>query len=759
MNIYRSGIIVNSFPIDENTVFFAELMGADKITAQVILEKPIDLKIGDYIIWEDRNYYINDATEIERNASYSYTINFYGESYLLYNKIVRHLGRTSFNYMGTPTELILLIIDNMRQIDPEWNPGDIVEIEEPINFTIDQKNCRTLLTQVAEEFGVEYFVRDKEIHLVERVGLDTDLSLEYGRKKGLYSFRRKRVDEGFATVWYGYGGSRNLPAGYREGLGRLTFNESPIIVNQDLYGYIEGTVTFEDVFPNRTGSVESTPNEFEVIDTTIDFNLNDLFITDGGAKIVFKSGDLAGNEFPITNYNDTSKTIRFGKVEEDSGYVLPNDVVKAAVGDKYTLVGIEMPESYIITAEEEVRLRTIEHAEKNSNPKYAYDGDLDEKFVRSNNAKPKLIPGNSITMQDDSLGIEELIRIQSIEYPLVIPERIKVVISDKLQYTKIDRIAKDTKKNKREVKTIQSSASYAKLAANEIKNYALLEQFQKTYVGERAVMTGVFVAGNPEDGEVAGISGVESLLNAIRFWAGASFENRNTAPFRVQQDGKAFATAMEILNGCKIGAFNIQDGYIRSADFAAGSPVGVLISDDGISSRNAKASLIPSTSGITIEGSIFGSTNQAPYIPGVFESPISAGVIGIRWAELTTRQLAHTRNSKGVYGGFFSSIKNIGATYFPIRTSGSGASNEEIFEDDNFVIVLGDRTGAVLPPKPDKGWEINIKNSRTVAINIICSGSDRIYTTGNTFVSSFSLSTGLTIKLRYEPVNEAYFMM
>lgn len=50
------------------------------------------------------------------------------------------------------------------------------------------------------------------------------------------------------------------------------------------------------------------------------------------------------------------------------------------------------------------------------------------------------------------------------------------------------------------MKTTKSAATYAKLAADEIRNYAVVQQFKKTFVGDRAIMTGVFVAGNPDLG-------------------------------------------------------------------------------------------------------------------------------------------------------------------------------------------------------------------------------------------------------------------
>lgn len=750
MDIYRGNYVLTSFPTDDATIYFKELLGAETITADVVLDRPVSLRIGDYVIHEGKKYYLNNPADLERDASYRYTITFVSETYLLYNKIVRHLGNTTFSYTGTPEELLLLIRDNMREIDPFWKIGDVVTITEPITFSIDQQSCRTLLTQVAEAFGLEYFVDDKTINLVNRIGVDTDVVLEYGRNKGLYALRRAQTDETFGTVFYGYGANKNLPISYRDGLGRLTFDQSPVQANVSTYGYIENVVTFDDIFPNRTGTVETVNSNFEIVDSTIDFDLNSLFVTEGGAKIVFKSGALAGNELPITHYDHSTKTIRFGTVEEDSGYVLPNDTFKPAVGDKYTMIGIEMPQSYIDAAEEALRLRTIEYAEKNSRPKYAYEADVDEKYIRQLSLRDKFIPGNSLLIKDTSLGIEERIRIQSVEYPLVNLEAVTMVISDDVIYSRVDRIARDTKKQARELSQTGRSATYAKAASDEIRNYALMDQFKRTYVGDRAVMTGVFVAGNPDDGEVAGISGVDSVLAAIRFWAGASFDNRATAPFRVQQDGKAYATAMEILNGCKIGVFEIESGFIKSSDYDGGAPTGILISNDGIASRNAAASFISDVTGLDIKGSFFGSTNEADDLPVFAYAAVSAGVIGVRWNLLNEKHFNNLRYSLGKYGGFFNSIKNLGASSIALRNSELTAGAEVIGKDDHLVVIYDSRTSATLPEDPDHGHEVILKNACSVAINVDAQGSNEILTLSNTLVTTLALPSSNVFKAVYQ---------
>lgn len=68
----------------------------------------------------------------------------------------------------------------------------------------------------------------------------------------------------------------------------------------------------------------------------------------------------------------------------------------------------------------------------------------------------------------------------------------------------------------------------------------------KTVIDGGLVTSGTIQVAGDNASILAGITGKGRTDDAIRFWAGASFENRATAPFRVQQNGKAIATNLHI---------------------------------------------------------------------------------------------------------------------------------------------------------------------------------------------------------------------
>jgi len=740
--------------IDEDTIYQKEFMGADKISVSFISHDKLDLAIEDYIIWNNINYRLKDAPEVTKRDSktFEYGLTFYSPTYDLYSKLIIDEGRTQFSYSGTPFDLVSLILDNIQQLDSTWALGDISSIGEVLTFSFSEQSCRTALTQVAEAFELEYSIEDKVINLVESIGSDTSHLFQYGRGRGLYSLTRRILDEPFATRWYGYGGTQNIAATYRDGLGRLTSQNSPYDQNTALYGIKEGSVTFEGIYPRFEGTVGSIEGNNSVFDTAIDFDLNSLFIEDGAAKIVFKTGDLAGNEFPITSYNDTTKKVNFGQTEGQSGYILPNDTVKAAVGDKFTFVGIEMPESYVTNAEAELETKVQEHMAKQSNPKVGYDLEIDEKYVKSNNIS--LVAGDRVRVTDTDLFVDELIRVQSIEYPLVNPNKVIVVLSDDLIYTEQERIVKDVRENERQLDETIQDAAFGRKVADEIRNYAIVTQFVKTLVGERAVMSGAFVAGNPTGGGRAGVNGAGTETDEVRFFAGSDYDNRATAPFRVLDDGSVLASMLSVLGGSvllggvQIGNLLIDDeGFIRSVDYDPANNAGVKLDEEGIVGSNGEITFDTTYLSQQVKASIFGHTTKVNTATNKY-----AAIAGINEAELDTTHSTQLLDADQSVGGLFTSVRNMGAQYSAITLAGGFGDPVNLTKNDHYVVIEGSTGNVYLPPNPDRGHTIEIKMAGTNP-TVYPSAGDNLESIG-----SLSIGSGKSVKFVFNKPNRTWYV-
>lgn len=88
----------------------------------------------------------------------------------------------------------------------------------------------------------------------------------------------------------------------------------------------------------------------------------------------------------------------------------------------------------------------------------------------------------------------------------------------------------------------------------------------KTVIDGGLVTSGTLQVAGDNKSILAGITGQGTTASSVRFWAGASFENRATAPFRVLQDGSLHATKAYIEgevhanSGTFKGTVNATDG-------------------------------------------------------------------------------------------------------------------------------------------------------------------------------------------------------
>ena len=93
----------------------------------------------------------------------------------------------------------------------------------------------------------------------------------------------------------------------------------------------------------------------------------------------------------------------------------------------------------------------------------------------------------------------------------------------------------------------------------------------KTVIDGGLVTSGTLQVAGDNKSILAGITGQGTTASSVRFWAGASFENRATAPFRVLQDGSVVMTKADIegvINAVSglIGGFEIAPGRIGVAE-------------------------------------------------------------------------------------------------------------------------------------------------------------------------------------------------
>lgn len=210
------------------------------------------------------------------------------------------------------------------------------------------------------------------------------------------------------------------------------------------YGVIERTIIFDEIFPEREGVVTSLgDNIYEFIDSAM-FDLNELdengdskYMTGPDAKVSFRTGNLAGYEFVIGAYDTVSKKFSLNKYTDERTMEFPNpdsSAFQISVGDKYVILDITMPQSYIEEAEQRLLTEAESWLNKYSNEQVVYELDVDELYVKENELSFSI--GNSIGVTDTELGVNDQIRIVELRRNLVLEHSYTLKLSDSIYISK-----------------------------------------------------------------------------------------------------------------------------------------------------------------------------------------------------------------------------------------------------------------------------------------------------------------------------------
>ncbi|WON94756.1 phage tail protein [Sphingobacterium sp. UGAL515B_05] len=439
----------------------------------------LGLRVGDTFTYKGEEYTLNQVEDFKKMSRFvsSFDFVFEGSRHTLAYLFLVHLGARKFSFSGTAEEWLHLFVDCTNSKSSGWSVGEFEDLGR-VTVEFDSTYILDALTMVAQAFKAEWGIKGKVISLKKTVGTPRALTFEYGKGKGLYSLTRKSLqDKKIVTRAYARGGDKNLPEG--------TFNYFTIPgyveKNTGIYGIREGEFIDEEIYPRRTGTVTAVAQIdkklFSISDSSIDFDLNGQKIEGETAYIVFKSGLLEGNQFEITSYNHASKTIRFKANDEGNDNWFPTETVHAEVGDKYTLIGIRMPQSYIDAAAAELTTKRQEYLDSNSIPRVVYELEVD--FIHLARLNTNLDAGDIIRLKDAEKGIDAEIRITEVSYPAIYPDVIEngmsfdAVIGNEVTYTFLEKMQNDIKEQK-EVVTQYNKQSWER----DRRNIQALTEFR-----------------------------------------------------------------------------------------------------------------------------------------------------------------------------------------------------------------------------------------------------------------------------------------
>jgi len=489
LNIYRGSTVWITIKTDDNTRHISQLLGEDIIKSSFNSHIFLDINIGDFIIYDGVIYHINSLPNIKKNSvnSYDYNITFESESYeLLKTQFLDTDGNSDFYLVGNLETFIDLIVTNMGREHTGWVKGTCDQTNADYKLlSFSKNNCMQVLQKLCEEFEGEFYfdfaldfeegaelpyypageavigykpaaeaehgykpaeftiyTYTKDICFTDKAGSDSGLTFKY--KQGLRNIKRNTLSEkNIITRLYAFGSTQNLASDYRDHSRRLKFvsdGKSYLEKNTDKYGVIEHTELFNDIYPHREGTISSVDagDITKFFDSGMDFNLNDYLLSGVTAKLHFNSGNLGGYEFEVSNYNNVTKEFTIIAYKDEVGYEMPNAILKPAVGDKYVLLEIYLPQSYIDTAETSLQAKAQTYIDDNCEPRVTYLLEPDWRYFKVHLIELKA--GDFITIEDTVLGIDVMTRIVELTKSVANKYKYTLKLTDHLEVQLIQRI-------------------------------------------------------------------------------------------------------------------------------------------------------------------------------------------------------------------------------------------------------------------------------------------------------------------------------
>lgn len=203
--------------------------------------------------------------------------------------------------------------------------------------------------------------------------------------------------------------------------------------NTNIYGIVEGVMTFPDVYPHRTGKVTSADatNIYRFGDALMDFDVMTHLSQGLERKITFNTGQLAGYTFKIASFDYSTKLFTILKNAEETALDIPSDLIKPAIGDEYVLHDIEMPQSYVDAAEVELQAKALAALDELSIPQVSYTGDFDPAYLKARGITLNI--GDMVWIKDEQLGLERRIRVTQITRGIIQEYDFKIEMADVVQ--------------------------------------------------------------------------------------------------------------------------------------------------------------------------------------------------------------------------------------------------------------------------------------------------------------------------------------
>lgn len=401
--------------------------------------------------------------------------------------------KSTFDLTYSLKDFAKVIIYNMNRDYPgKWSLDETnCPDTEPVTINFANQNCLQVLQTLCKEenFNVDFRITQsngvRTIHIgsfgsvINPPGGES--YFEWGKGNGIYDLKEEKVDDqAIKTRLWVEGGTTNIKSGYRNYSDRLQL-PYPRRLNNNRHVLRNGTVvqarsqtigissdsnryhededladeigsdeeykSYDEIYPKRTGSVTSlvSGDECSFIDSSMDFDLNAKDQTTGetlyliastSAKITFISGKLAGTEFELKKYDHTSKKFTLIPYTDERGQRFPtsgsSSAFPIATGDKYKITDINMPDSVVANAEEDLWYESIQDFNDMKQPRVKYTLTLDRMYLIQNTSGSEVVfhVGDYVPLKDSRFGVQKNIRITKVSRNILLAQDYSITLSD-----------------------------------------------------------------------------------------------------------------------------------------------------------------------------------------------------------------------------------------------------------------------------------------------------------------------------------------
>lgn len=401
-------------------------------------------------------------------------------------------GRLQFSLTAKPQEFIGYIVDNLNERGTQrWQgltslPADTSEK----TLTFNHNTLIEALKSVCEAFKTEWSAEAGVLSLgAVEFEKQSPITLAYGKGKGLLP-GLVRTDNGKVAPlgrMYVQTTTRNIPESYQRKTLKLasgtwhfngtTFTNAPTadstaynttenyveLANKAVIS-AEASTEISDIYPKRVGVVSqvfkleratrktangkdsATSILFDFTDTTNEVDYKAHIIKGETAKLIFQSGACAGREFEFQYKHEEKRFLLVPLSADDS--IFPSETFPIAVGDKYAVFGIELPNQYITAAETEAAKAAVATLHKQAQDRISITAEVQSLWLKKQTdpmIARKLRIGGFVSFQDPALSPKPYtIRIKAIKRPLTDPEAPTLELSNEpVQTNSISTVIKD----------------------------------------------------------------------------------------------------------------------------------------------------------------------------------------------------------------------------------------------------------------------------------------------------------------------------